>query len=171
MRGYPPIKHIIDSFQTGQNVFATPLVIPLAIGTVNPNSYSNPTQCRNGSIITKLTVQLDFMDSQFNSLDAYDWYIWFNIGGTQARPQANLVNSSTLKNQVFHQDGFIVFNPQATAVGSTALWKNSYRLDLNIPRGLQQLNENDTIEIVILGGPNAGSLMVKAKVIYKEIFP
>lgn len=171
MRGYPPIKHVIDRLDTGQNTFATPKVYPFAVGTVNPNSYSNDTQCRNGSIITKVTLQLEIADQAFNSLDGFDWYVWFNIGGTQARPQANLVNSSTLKNQVFHQDGCFILNPQATAVGSTALWKNAWRIEINIPRAFQQLNENDAMELVILGGSNQTTSSFKVKIIYKEIFP
>lgn len=166
-----PIKHVIDRTYGPINVSATPQVIAFAVGTVNPNSYSNDTQVRNGCLISKVTIELDLIDTQTNSLDFYDWYVWFNIGGVQSRPQANLVNSSTLKNQVFHQDGCLVYNAQSTASGFYIPWKNSWRIELSIPRGFQQINENDALEIVIFGGPNATSLIVKAKVIYKEIFP
>lgn len=171
MRGYPPIKHVIDRQSGPDNISATPKVIAFAVGTVNPNSYSNDTQCRNGSIITNAILQIDIIDQQLNSLDFIDWYVWFNIGGTQTRPQANLVNSSTLKNQVFHQDGGLFVSLQATAVGSTVPWKGSWRLPLKIPKALQQLNENDTLELVIQGGPNSSSVTTKVKIIYKEIFP
>lgn len=106
-----------------------------------------------------------------NSVDYFDWYVWFNVGGTQTRPNAGTVNSSTLKNQIFHQDGAIAVNGQLTAVGTYEPWINKWRVEINVPRQWQQVNENDVIELVILGGNNGAATSTKCKVIYKEIFP
>lgn len=147
-------------------------MVQLAVGTINPNSYTTQAQCRNGSKVTKLTLQLDIVDDSIVSVvDYYDWYVWFNIGGTQTRPTANAINSSTLKNQVFHIDGTVTDQIVFTAAGFGQPWKNSWRVEINIPRAWQQVNENDVIELVVLGGPNTAHSSVKVKCIYKEIFP
>lgn len=172
----PPLKHVIDQQSVATNLNAASLVIPIAVGTVNPNSYTTPTQVRHGSKVTRLTLQLDFSDlltsgSVGGAQNFMDWYVWFNVGGTQARPNPNSVNISTLKNQIFHQDGTIFTLFQSTAVGYAVPWKNSWRVDISIPRSYQQVNENDVIELVINSSVNAASSCVKVKVIYKEIFP
>lgn len=112
------------------------------------------------------------MDNNVNSIEYIDWYVWFNIGGTQSRPFPDVtVDTSNLRNQIFHQDGTIAFNTDATFVGFVPIWKNSWRLELNVPRAWQQLNENDKLELVIGGGANAANIYIKVKIIYKEIYP
>lgn len=171
----PPLKHVID----GNNIAAainTTQVVQIAVGTVNPNSYTTQAQCRNGSLIKKLTIQLDIVSTTpsatvANAINTIDWYVWFNIGGAQARPNPNAVNSSVLKNQIFHQDGTLVCNYIATSVGGIPVWKNSWRIEINVPKSLQQLNENDVIELCYIGSDTAASAGVKYRIIYKEIFP
>lgn len=170
----PPLKHVIDNIFVGTNTSyagGAPNVTQIAIGTVNPNSYTTQQQVRNGSIIKKITVQIDLFSNSHDTVDIYDWFIWFNIGGTQARPTANLVNPSVIKNQVFHQDGALFTANQDTAIGVWLPRIASWRVEINIPRSLQQINENDVIELVQQGGANASTTNMKVKVIYKEIFP
>lgn len=144
----------------------------IAIGTINPNSYVTPQQVRNGSKITKLSLQIDYIDDSIVSENStVDWYVWFNIGGTQARPNPAAINSSVIKNQVFHQDGTMTDALIFSNAGYGQPWKNSWRLEVNVPRSLQQINESDTIEFVIQGGPNTAHSNIKFRCIYKEIFP
>lgn len=167
----PPLKHIVEVVDTNANRSVTPLVVQIAVGTVNPNSYTTQAQCRNGSLIKKLTIQLDVVDAAVNNVGTIDWYVWFNIGGVQTRVFPNVLNASVTKNQVFHQDGALVVSNQVTAVGIVVPWVNKWRIEINVPRSLQQVNENDTIELVM--GTNVGSATTstKCRVIYKEIFP
>lgn len=168
----PPLKHIIDNNNGLVNISSTPNVTTIAVGTINPNSYSTPSQVRNGSLVKKLTVQLDIIDTNPSSIEYIDWYLWFNIGGTQSRPFPDLtVDTSNLRNQIFHQDGTACYFGQATAASYVVPWKNSWRLEVNVPRAWQQLNENDKIELVVGGGANVAGILIKVKVIYKEIFP
>lgn len=168
----PPLKHIIDNNNGLVNISSTPNVTTIAVGTINPNSYSTPSQVRNGSLIKKLTIQLDIIDANTNSIEYIDWYVWFNIGGTQARPfPDSTVDTNNLRNQIFHQDGMLAYNASVTAAGYIPIWKNSWRVELNVPASWQQLNENDKIELVIGGGANTTEIAIKVKVIYKEIFP
>lgn len=168
--GIPPLKHVIDGNATSQNAFTTQ-VVQIAVGTINPNSYTTPAQVRNGSLIRKITLQFDYIDQQVSALDTMDWYIWFNIGGAQARPDPVGTNPSVLKNQIFHQDGALSMQLQATAVSTYVPWVNKWRLEIAVPRAFQQVNENDTIELVYRTTQNAGVSNFKWKIIYKEIFP
>lgn len=168
----PPLKHIVETVDTGANRSVTPLVVQLAVGTVNPNSYTTQAQCRNGSLIKKLNIQLDVIDSgEPGSAGTIDWYVWFNIGGVQSRVFPNLTNASVTKNQIFHQEGALVQNANMTAVGAYVPWKNSWRIELNVPKSLQQVNENDVIELVLGTNINSATTSTKVRVIYKEIFP
>lgn len=170
----PPLKHVIDNIFVGTNssyAGGAANVTQIAIGTINPNSYTTQQQVRNGSIIKKITLQIDLMSTNTNSIDIFDWFVWFNIGGTQPRPTANLVNPSVIKNQVFHQDGCMFTVQVTSAVGVWTPRVSSWRVEINIPRSLQQINENDVIELVQQGGANASNTHMKVKVIYKEIFP
>lgn len=172
--GYPPLKHVVDNIFVSQNssyAGGAPLVTQIAIGTVNPNSYTTQQQVRNGSLIKKLTLQVDLIDHNVNTVDIYDWFVWFNIGGNQPRPTANLVNTSPIKNQVFHQDGAMFLAEQITAAGVYMPRTASWRVEINLPRSLCQINENDVLEFVLQGGPNTTTTHMKVKVIYKEIFP
>lgn len=123
-------------------------------------------------MVRKLTIQLDIVDDSIVSdISYYDWYVWFNIGGVQARVNPAIVNPSVTKNQIFHLDGAIADNIVFTAVGYGQPWKNSWRLELSVPPAFQRINENDVIELVIQGGPNAAHSSIKSTIIYKEIFP
>lgn len=168
----PPLKHVVDQVVTNANISAVFQVIPIAVGTINPNSYTTSTQCRNGSLVKKITLQIDAVDftatGQGNQLD---WYIWFNIGGVQARVNPNLINGSVTKNQIFHQDGAMIAMNALTAVGVEVPWIHKWRVEINVPRSLQQINENDAIELVFSSSINAANMNLKVRAIYKEIFP
>lgn len=167
----PPLKHIVQAQNTLANISVTPQVIQIAVGTVNPNSYTTQAQVRHGSLVKKLTIQLDIIDTAVAGVDYFDWYVWFNIGGVQARQAPNNLNPSVTKNQVFHMDGCVNYTIQSTAVGITSAWKHSWRVEVQVPPAFQRVNENDVIELVILGGANGGYTITKANIIYKEIFP
>lgn len=167
--GIPPLKHVIDQQVVQANMFTTQN-FPIAQGTINPNSYTTAYQVRNGSIISQIIVELDFLD-QTAGVNFFDWYVWFNIGGTQARPNPNSVNVSVIKNQIFHQDGALWANISATAVGYLPIWTGKWRIVIDVPKAWRQVNENDTIEFVYITSTNTASSSLKAKIIYKEIFP
>lgn len=166
----PPLKHVIDQVVMGANM-STVQNFPIAQGTVNPNSYTTAYQVRNGSIIRTITLELDYQDGVVNASNTFDWYIWFNIGGAQARPNPNSVNISVIKNQIFHQDGALYKIGFSTGVGLYPVDTKKWRLVIQVPRSFQQVNENDTIEFVYINSNNNATADLKAKVIYKEIFP
>lgn len=168
----PPLKHIVETVDTSANRSVTPLVVQIAVGTVNPNSYTTQAQCRNGSLIKKLNIQLDVIDSALSGAPGtIDWYLWFNIGGVQTRVFPNVLNASVTKNQVFHQDGALANQVQLSATGAYVPWVTKWRLEINIPRSLQQVNENDVIEFVLGTNIGAATTTTKFRCIYKEIFP
>lgn len=149
---------------------AAPTVYQIAIGTVNPNSYTVPQQVRNGSKIVKLNIEVDFVDVAI-TVGTFDAYVWFNIGGTQARPVPGAANPAVIKNQIMHQIGCLTQLFQSTAVGIASPWMHKFRLEINVPRSLQQINENDTIEFVFQTSIAAATSSVKFRCIYKEIYP
>lgn len=169
----PPLKHVVDQVVTNANISAAFQVFPICVGTINPNSYATATQCRNGSLVKKLTLQIDVVDlnGSGGAPNEIDWYIWFNIGGVQARVNPNLINGSVTKNQIFHQDGAMICMNIITAVGIEVPWVHKWRVEIMIPRSLQQINENDAIEAVFSSSVNAATTSIKFRAIYKEIFP
>lgn len=167
----PPLKHIVDTQLSLGNISVTLQVVQIAVGTVNPNSYTTQAQVRHGSLVKKLTIQLDIVDLSQGTVDFYDWYVWFNIGGVQARANPNNLNPSVTKNQVFHQDGCLDVKTNLSATGVYVPWIHKWRIEISIPPAFQRVNENDVIELVVQGGPNTNSTSLKARVIYKEIFP
>lgn len=172
--GIPPLKHVLDDLFSIAAATSSVQIVTLAVGTINPNYYSNNNNVRNGSKITKINLLLDFTPYATVPTDAdvqmqYDWYVAFNINGAQVLPNPNAVGSSSLQSQVFHQDqGTFNFNGSNT----NSMPSHVVRLTIDVPRTWQQLNENDTIEFRIQKSVMATQqLGVKLKCIYKEIFP
>lgn len=168
---YPPLKHVIDSDALGEAGGAVK-TIDLAIGTENPDPYTNANNVRNGSIVRQIVAQIDWVNSNSSQVSMFDWYCWFNIAGAQGvvTPLGG-VNSSNTKNQVFHQDGALQVNMQATGVGIAAANVAKWRLVINIPRGFQTINRNDKIQFVYYCSDTSANNNTKWRFIYKEIFP
>lgn len=164
------MKHVVDVVNNGQAGGAT-LFAQLALGTLNPDPYTNVTNVKAGSKIFALELQID-MCQEITGIDYVDWYIWFNINGVQAQPRPDIAGSSHLKNQIMHQEGALFQNGQnLTSVGVVKLDPKVWRLNIRIPRGWQQINDGDSIEFVYRFS-NAGiNHDTKIKCIYKEIFP
>lgn len=166
----PPMKHIVQNYYTGVNL-STQTVTILAVGTENPDPYTNVTNVRNGSIIRQIILQFDWISNTPTSPDSIDWYVWFNINGAQTRPTNTNPNLSHLKNQIFHQDGTITRGVQSTAVATVYPTSKSWRVVINLPRGYQQVNLGDQIEFVMTSSVNGTVSDYKLTAIYKEIFP
>lgn len=174
MRTIPPMKHVIQNYNTSVNLNAggTNVVI-LAQGTENPDPYTNSVAVRNGSIVTSMTFQIEW--TNYSSLtaagDAIDFYIWFNIAGAQTRPNPTAINVSKLKNQVFHQDGSLMRCSAATQVAFQYPPVSKWRFTISIPKAYQQINFGDQIEICYVTQANNAFSDFKLTCIYKEIFP
>lgn len=167
----PPMKHIIMTQQNAVNLSTQGTYI-LAVGTENPDPYTNVTNVRNGSIIRQIILQIDFANtSTADNVDAIDWYVWFNINGAQTKPSNTNPNASHLKNQIFHQDGALLPVKNWTNVGFQYAPVAKWRVVINIPRTYQQINLGDTIELVMTSQINAANMSYKITAIYKEIYP
>lgn len=166
------MKHVVQVYATAQNLSAAGNGVTLAVGTENPDPYTNVTNVRNGSIIRQIILQIDwlkFENSQYH--ESYEWYVWFNINGAQTQPDPQSTNASHLKNQIFHQDGTICAVVQATAVGLLTPREHKWRVVINIPRAYQQLNVGDKIELVHRTVNATADSDYRIVAIYKEIFP
>lgn len=165
--GIPPLKHIVESLILSEAGNVT-RAIDLAVGTLNPDPYTNANNVRNGSIIRQLIVEIDaaVAAGTINEQSALDWYVWFNIAGSQTVVSPTLLNASTTKNQVFKQDGSLIEHTQSGGV-----WLHKWRLVIDIPRSYQQINDLDKIQFVYrwFGADSVHDL--KYRFIYKEIFP
>lgn len=167
------MKHIIQVYQNQQNISATGNGVTLAVGTENPDPYTNPTNVRNGSIIRQITLQIDVCESDYTATqhDTYEWYVWFNVNGAQTQPDAQSTNASHLKNQIIHQDGCIMEQIGYTAAGVVPIPVSKWRLVINVPRWAQQLNVGDKIELVHRTSVATAHVNYRIVAIYKEIFP
>lgn len=169
----PPQKHIIDSGAT--NVTSTTQTsVLLAKGVINPDPFTNNYECRAGSIIGALTIQLDVtpLYSVFGTNDMYfDWGLFFNINDQQTAPSMDNVMGSSgadMLNQVFHQDGCLIATPNSA--GTAAHNVSQWRLQVKIPRSWSKLNRGDTIRLYFKFS-QAQTCSVKIRCIYKEYFP
>lgn len=170
----PPQKHIIDSGLTSVTS-TTQTLMEIAKGVINPDPFTNPTNCRAGSIIGQLTVQFDVVldrtASGINDPSLLDWYIGYNINGGQTMPTADNVMGSAgadLLNQVFHQDGCILEFPTNTNVSDMQM--HSWRLNVTLPKTWSKIMRGDTINLYFKFS-FAIKTWVKIRVIYKEYFP
>lgn len=168
----PPLKHVINGYANNVNL-STTTIFDLAVGVLNPDSYTTAVNVRNGSIIRNLNVAIDWLtgDVPGTEHDSFDWYIWFNVNGAQTVANPQTVNASHLKNQIFHQDGTISCVQEATAVGFSNANVSKWRLNIAVPRWAQQLNDGDKIQLVMITTKNATISDYRFQVIYKEVFP
>lgn len=168
------MKHVVDIVNAGQAGGAT-LTARLALGTLNPDPYTNVDNVKAGSIIRALEIQLDVVaeNAHFSgNIDYMDWYVWFNINGVQVAARPDIVGGSHLKNQVFHQEGGLFREAQqVTAVGIVSMVPMTWRLSLVLPRQWRQVNDGDTIELVYRYSDATVNHDLKLKCIYKEYFP
>lgn len=171
----PPMKHILDDRFGAPDAGNTTKTIDLAVGTLNPDPYANNNAVKAGSIISTIVIQLEFGlytgvadNAQFDYLD---WYVWFNVAGSQTVPAPDNVGNSDLKNQVFHQDGAILMSSTASATtparGSWAKWN----LVIKVPKWARQLNKDDKIQLNYKFQSTAATHFGKLKAIYVEYFP
>lgn len=166
----PPQKHIIDSGVVNQSS-ATQTRLILAKGVINPDPFTNPTDCRAGSILGAMTIQLDFVldKGTINLQPQYvDWGIAYNINDAQTIPNMDVVGNSHLMNQVFHLDGGMLEIPAATNTGFFPCM--TWRVTIKIPKAWSKINEGDTISLYYKMVLNSIT-WVKIKAIYKEYFP
>lgn len=165
----PPLKHVNDDFiSIANNVLQT---VDLAVGTLNPDPYTNQNNVKNGSIVTGLELLIDVAWETLNAgstPDTLDWYVWFNVNGAQTNPTPGATNASHLKNQIFHEEQDMHYVPIS---GNTVLMPNKlWRAHISIPRGYQQINEGDKIQLCFKKTLSY-TCDIKIKCIYKEIFP
>lgn len=169
----PPQKHVIDSGNT--NVTSTTQTsLLLAKGVINPDPYTNNYECRAGSIIGDITLQLDVtpLYSVFGTNDWYfDWLVFFNINDQQTAPSAEAVMGSSgadMINQIFHQDGTLLATPNTAATAAMNVYQ--WRVQIGIPKAWRKLNRGDTIRLYFKFS-QAQTASVKIRAIYKEYFP
>lgn len=166
---YPPMKHVVDSNIFGEASGAVK-TIPIAIGTLNPDPYTNTTNVRAGSIIGSINCQIEMSSNILTANTvAIDWLIGFDINNQGALPSPAVggVGASHVKNQVFHQDGG--FQETGTLdIPKPLVWN----FVLKIPRAWRQINEADQINFMYkYSAGGAGSCDTKYRFIYTEYFP
>lgn len=169
----PPQKHIIDSGLTSV-ASTTQTSLLVAKGTINPDPFTDATQCRAGSIIGALNCQLDVVLDRAafgaNPL-MFDWMMFFNINDAQTPPTADNVMGSAgadLLTQVFHQDGCLLQMPSAAATCDMKV--HSWRIQIAIPKSWSKIMRGDTIRLYFKISATT-TTWVKIRVIYKEYFP
>lgn len=172
--GIPPHKHIIQNTNSAV-AGATTQTQVLAVGTENPDPYTNPTNVRNGSIIRSIELQIDMMMNAGTAstfTDFVDWYLWYNINGAQSAPSPYNVNASHLKNQVFHMDG-CMFETLSTGIAYSSGYTQTrtWRVRIHIPRGYQTIQLGDQIELKYYRSGSPANFDIKVTAIYKEIYP
>lgn len=169
----PPQKHIIEQDNLGV-ASATQTSLILAKGVINPDPFSDATQCRAGAIIGAITLQIDVAINATAVVQApqqFDWFLFFNINDAQTPPTANNIMGSAgadLLQQVFHQDGCMITAPNSasTSDASTHAW----RTQITIPRAWSKIMRGDTIRLYFKFG-SATQTYIKIRAIYKEYFP
>lgn len=147
-------------------------IVTLAVGAFNPNYVTNANNVKAGSKVASLHLQIDaiaYPPNDTNSALIFDWFICFNIAGSQTFVAPNTVASDTKTNQIFHQDQGMLSLP--TAVGGVPppyVWRGVVK----IPKSWMIVNDTDTIELHIAKSAMATcALYFKIKAIYKEIYP
>lgn len=171
--GMPPQKHVIDSGATTvASTSQTSLLV--AKGIINPDPFTNNYECRAGSIVGAMTVQIDLAIAS-NVINAgtmlFDWMLFYNINDSQTAPSCEAVMSSAgadLISQIIHQDGTLITNPNSLSTADANV--RSWRLNIAIPRTWSKLNRGDTIRLYFKNSI-ANSMTIKIRVIYKEYFP
>lgn len=178
LMGMPPLKHVVDDILTIPYNNTSVQTITLAKGVINPNYVSSNTDVRNGSKITKITLLIDIICANpFDSVNNvfYDWYVAFNIAGSQSLPNPNSVGGSDLLQQVFHQEqGCMQFMNTGGPTSPVIQGPQVIRLELNIPRAWQILNRDDQIQLLVqksIMNTVGNQFNFKVKAIFKEIYP
>lgn len=169
----PPQKHIIE-FDNTTIASTAQTSFLLAKGVINPDPFTDATQCRVGSILGDMTVQLDFTidtASHVGVIQQVDWYIGYNINDAQTMPTANNIMGSAgadLLSQVFHQDGCMM--QSAVSTGTAPYNVSQWRVQVSIPKSWRKIMRGDTVRLFVKMG-NAANTFVKLRVIYKEYYP
>lgn len=171
----PPQKHIIDSGATS-NASTAQTSLLLVKGTINPDPFTNNFECRAGSIIGAMAIQIDIVPEagQLHSAPTFfDWGIFFNINDSQTAPSMDDVMGSAgadLLNQVIHQDGCLLSQVPVAGTQTAPYNEKSWRLLVKIPRSWSKLGRGDTIRLYFKFS-NTNTHWLKIRVIYKEYFP
>lgn len=169
----PPLKHVVQ--QTNQGQALGNLTVPLAIGVLNPDPYTNVTNIKATNIIKKLTLMLDFgiSNGEFNanSLIVLNMYLGFNINGAQPMPLASAVGQSHISNQVFWQEQVMLYSG-VTGVTNNQSNTKIIRVEIPIPPSWSKLGDGDQLEFHISAVGAAGQTYdFVLTAIYKEVYP
>lgn len=170
-----PIKHILDDFIVNEagNVIRN---IPLVRGVTAADPYgAAQSQVNAGSaVITSIELIFDAFPNVHTAAtaDIYDrfhWYIWFNVAGSQTRPDPIQAGISDLKNQIIHQD-CAVSNTSTAVLNSPAMQATllKWHLRINIPKWAQKINKDDQIELVYFWTDPAANHDFQLKAIFME---
>lgn len=165
----PPVKHVVQSNLLGTGN-ANNQTITIAVGTLNPDPYTNTTNIKNANKIYAVAIQLDWNNAAGGAIGDYilDWYIGFNINGGQSMPVPGSIGASHISNQVFIQDGAIKTQGATTASNIPSVW----RTILKLPKSWQTFNEGDELQFkYTISGPAGGLHDLKWAFIYKEFYP
>lgn len=172
----PPQKHIVDGgVITNQSVSQTSML--LAKGVINPDPYTTSTDCRAGSIIGDITLQLDVsLDtaafSAANFPVYFDWFVFFNINDSQTPPTADDPMASAGKDliqQIFHEDGTLIQGTTAVPTANPNVF--SWRTKIGVPQAWRKLNRGDTIRLYYKFNNANVKFFLKIRLIYKEYYP
>lgn len=169
----PPLKHVVQYIGNGLGTGNISQV--LAVGTLNPDPYTNPTNIKATNIIRKIILLIDvgLQGDEFAaaSIVDFDVYLGFNINGAQPMPIASSVMTSHISNQVFWQEQakmFLTTGAAATAQPKSSIW----RVEVKIPPSWSKLGDGDTLELHWSVQAGAGvTWNVKWTAIYKEVYP
>lgn len=173
--GMPPQKHIVDSGLT-TNASTAQTSFLLAKGIINPDPFTNNYECRSGSIIGAMTIQMDVTLGQgakgaAGSPIIFDWGLFYNINDSQTAPTMDNAMGSAgadLINQLFHQDQTIFVFPVSDTTNEYR--PHSWRVVVKIPKSYQKILRGDAIRLYFKFSQNLPTAL-KIRVIYKEYFP
>lgn len=162
-------KHVIDLLLIGNDISGV-VSYQLALGTLNPDYFTNRDNVRAECRIASMTYQFDveIQTQAAVATQTIDWYIGFNINNLQAMPAPGAIGLSHIKNQIFHEEGALLSSP-TTALSSTQFAHATWRGVLHIPRQWQQVNDGDTIKLFVKSNSATTTFNGKLKVIYTEL--
>lgn len=163
-------KHIVENTIIAE-AGAVVRAIPLAIGTLNPDYFTNTNNVMAESTVGKITIQIDanVTPQAGITVDALDWYIWFNVNNGQPVQSPVGIGTTHTKNQVFHQDGALFTTPAGAlyaADAHTATW----RIEIGVPRSWSRLQDGDQIQLVYIWQNAPAVHQFKYRAIYTEVY-
>lgn len=164
-------KHVVDSGPISIAA-ATIQQFTLALGTINPIPYTNPTNVGVDSKVKSIKFMLDVMPNPTStnaSVQTLDWYINVAINGQTGFPNPGATGNAVINNEILHEEQALLSRP---AVSSNAMYPRplTWRLKLHIADSWSKFGQGDQIQFAIISS-SADAYTIKYKCIFTEVLP